>query len=444
MGSEFTRKARKPTHRPASFAAKAPPSFQPVHSNLQLQRVFGNQAVLRLVGERGPDRAPPRPQRNLPIASALHPAEQDADRAADQVTRGSNGLRDGSVKVRRQAESPGASVTQAPPIVHRVLGSAGRPLDHDVRGFMEPKFGLDLSRVRIHVHDEAARSARAIGARAYTVGSDIVFGAGEYAPNTATGAHLLAHELAHVVQEGDRPSPPVVRRAIELRPPGRGEASAFDRRQELVDRLNATSAAVSYRLDADDRTLLYNIDNAGAMDDFDLKMIGFIDDGQVIPLRLITRSGLVGGVGVIADAFVSGYVDVDDLLGSSDLGFKLLLAHFITERLQVPDYARKIGSVAALGPRFNRAHARGRDAEAEVLQDVLGDPSVRHQFDELKPNGTTFVRAFRSDDEGYLVFWVLRGVGQRLLTPLTDIRVTTGGRTISLDDFIAARQAAQP
>ncbi|MGB9632210.1 MAG: DUF4157 domain-containing protein [Chloroflexaceae bacterium] len=90
-----------------------------------------------------------------------------------------------------------------PPIVHEVLRSPGQPLDAETRAFMEPRFGHDFSRVRVHTDARAAESARAVNALAYTVGRDVVFGAGQYAPGASAGRRLLAHELAHVVQQGD-------------------------------------------------------------------------------------------------------------------------------------------------------------------------------------------------------------------------------------------------
>lgn len=88
----------------------------------------------------------------------------------------------------------------APPIVHDVLRSAGEPLQPDTRQFMESRLGHDFGRVRVHNNAQAAASAVAVEARAYTVGDHIVFGAGEYAPHSAIGQELLAHELAHVTQ----------------------------------------------------------------------------------------------------------------------------------------------------------------------------------------------------------------------------------------------------
>jgi pyrrolidone-carboxylate peptidase len=94
--------------------------------------------------------------------------------------------------------TPGGEV---PPIVHKVLGSLGQPLDKATRDFMEPRFRRDFSNVRVHTDVQAAESARAVDALAYTVGSDVVFGAGEYQPTTQAGRRLMAHELTHVVQQ---------------------------------------------------------------------------------------------------------------------------------------------------------------------------------------------------------------------------------------------------
>jgi hypothetical protein len=106
-----------------------------------------------------------------------------------------------------------------PPIVHEVLGSTGQPLDTATRALMESRFGHDFRRVRIHSDSRSADSARAVNACAYTVDKDIVFGAGNYAPKTITGQQLLAHELAHVVQQsrgGSASPPPFPSTALEV------------------------------------------------------------------------------------------------------------------------------------------------------------------------------------------------------------------------------------
>jgi len=80
------------------------------------------------------------------------------------------------------------------------LKGDGQPLSRSVRGFFEPRFGYDFSQVSVHTDALADNTARALNARAFTVGRDIVFGAGDYSPQTKVGRRLLAHELTHVVQ----------------------------------------------------------------------------------------------------------------------------------------------------------------------------------------------------------------------------------------------------
>ncbi|HEY0602270.1 MAG TPA: DUF4157 domain-containing protein [Herpetosiphonaceae bacterium] len=104
-------------------------------------------------------------------------------------------------RLERQASSQTTPAT-APPIVEDALRSAGQPLDAATRAFMEPRFGHDFGKVRVHTGSQADESAHAVSALAYTVGRDIVFRADQYQPASRSGQRLLAHELAHVVQQG--------------------------------------------------------------------------------------------------------------------------------------------------------------------------------------------------------------------------------------------------
>jgi hypothetical protein len=92
--------------------------------------------------------------------------------------------------------------TTVPPIVHEVLRSQGQPLKSATQAYMESRFDYDFSQVRVHTNAKAAASARSLNAVAYTVGPNVVFGLGQYVPGTSTGLRLLAHELAHVIQQG--------------------------------------------------------------------------------------------------------------------------------------------------------------------------------------------------------------------------------------------------
>ena len=104
-------------------------------------------------------------------------------------------------QLQRQAVAGPGPIGAVPQVVHDVLRSPGRPLEAGTRAFMEPRFGFDFSRVRIHTDARAAESARAVDAHAYTVGDNVVFGPGQYRPETHEGRRLLAHELTHTLQQ---------------------------------------------------------------------------------------------------------------------------------------------------------------------------------------------------------------------------------------------------
>jgi outer membrane protein OmpA-like peptidoglycan-associated protein len=191
-------------------------------------------------------------QRKLAIGAVNDPFEAEADAMADRVMRGGNtpALHSGApAAVNRKCECEGSghscaaceeeknklqrkdgggarvAPTQAPPIVHEVLSSAGQPLDAGTRSFMEPRFGHDFSGVRVHTDASAAESARAVNASAYTVGKHIAFQANRYNPSTAEGRHLLAHELTHTLQQD---SSPALRRKLSVDPNHPAEAPAGD------------------------------------------------------------------------------------------------------------------------------------------------------------------------------------------------------------------------
>ncbi len=97
---------------------------------------------------------------------------------------------------------------QVPPLVYDVLHSPGQPLDTATRAVMEPHFRYDFSKVRVHTDKRAIDSAQSVNALAYTVGQNVVFGMGQYKPETNEGRRLLAHELTHVVQQRPHSSMP--------------------------------------------------------------------------------------------------------------------------------------------------------------------------------------------------------------------------------------------
>jgi len=200
-----TARARTPA---PTAAAPTPAAPAPQPAALRLQRAAGNHAVGALV------------RAKLELGGTHDPEEHEADRAAEAVTAGKTcacgtagaGTCEtcrGSGAVRRSATGA-AGAGAAPPAVHAALAGPGVPLSAALRADMGARFGHDFSGVRVHTDAAAADSARTIGARAYAAGADVVFAAGQFAPDTADGRHLLAHELAHVVQQAG--AAPAVRR----------------------------------------------------------------------------------------------------------------------------------------------------------------------------------------------------------------------------------------
>jgi hypothetical protein len=157
-------------------------------------------------------------QRKLTVGAPGDAYEQEADRAAESVTNAPtplvqracacggecpkcSGEDEGGRVQTRAFDGAGAALSEAPPVVEEALRSPGSPLDAPTRGLMEERLGHDFGGVRVHTGAKAAESAQAVNALAYTVGPDIVLGAGAPPAETEAGRELLAHELTHVVQQ---------------------------------------------------------------------------------------------------------------------------------------------------------------------------------------------------------------------------------------------------
>ena len=140
--------------------------------------------------------------------------EQEADRVADQEVSASANSQVGNapLRIQRAPRDSSAHTGAAPASVDQALASPGTPLETGLRQEMEQHLGYDFSRVRVHSGGAAEQSVRDVSARAYTVGHDIVFAGGLFAPDTLKGRWLLAHELTHVVQQSFRGTMPLLQR----------------------------------------------------------------------------------------------------------------------------------------------------------------------------------------------------------------------------------------
>ena len=210
----------------------------------QLERTIGNRAVQRklltdtdkasLPTGREANRISPRSaataaiRRSPAVSEPGDDYEREADRTAEQVMRSPaphlqgcqcggrcpdcrtpHQIPDrGTVQTRHRVAGDIGPGTAA---VDDVLRSPGEPLDSATRAYMEPRFGYDFSQVRVHTGAAAEESAHALNAQAYTVGHEVVFGAGRFAPGTSSGLRLIAHELAHTVQQSSGASAVIAR-----------------------------------------------------------------------------------------------------------------------------------------------------------------------------------------------------------------------------------------
>lgn len=164
------------------------PLSSPVGQILFLQRTIGNQAVQRLI-KSGTLQAKRMPEAEVQQKPGCHFAKGPSCKENEDILK--------------TWEVGGETTKSSPDVESRIssLRDGGQPLPESVNYFFKPRFGYDFSRVRVHSGAAAEQSARDVNAYAYTVGHDIVFGTGMFSPGTPQGRWLLAHELAHVVQQ---------------------------------------------------------------------------------------------------------------------------------------------------------------------------------------------------------------------------------------------------
>jgi Domain of unknown function (DUF4157) len=259
--------------------------------------------------------------------------EREADHAAHQAMQGATGLAKGLSRV-SPAHLAGAQATRqtesAPESVQRTLAEPGRGLEAAPRALMERRFGRSFADVRIHAGARAGESARDVGARAYTQGRDIAFAAGEYRPGTADGLSLLAHELAHVVQQsGDAGAP--VQRDLAIEPKGVNKTERKLSEKDINDAIAFNKTRIKKKETLREIRDVIGIDRDPAVSDRDLALgvarwqasHGVAQDGQLGPVTVMllveelqAESTLVPGLGAEADTlkgqFAKGtFLDID-------------------------------------------------------------------------------------------------------------------------------------
>jgi hypothetical protein len=422
-------------------------------------------------------------------------------RAGSLRSNSSKGSKAARLDMRRDSRplTENSSAARRDSGMRTALDSPGQPLSQSIRPAMEAQLGFDFSKVRIHNDAHAVASASALNAEAYTSGSHIVFGAGQFNLASSTGRALLAHELAHVTQQGANESrrtsvleaadseselqadraatrapgnfdlsraksgtvepgtvePGTIQRKLSARDVGRGEQSGFARVPELITRLNTMSTGLVFAVTGSELT--YTVKPGGTLSNFDTQMQGFIDQAAVIPLRFTNRHGLTGNKQqgfndrVQVDDYSSGYVDIDDLLASNDLGLQSALVHFLRERSSTSNYAHRIGSESlktgddtpehiAHQAEFDRSHNQGIQAELEVLRGFFNDPSIR--LITGADSGDVF-RVFRNSRRDTIRTRVRQGRGAETGVDAVNVEVVTrDGKVHTPEEYKAILAAA--
>ena len=305
--------------------------------------------------------------------------ERDADRAADFVVRDAvaPGTRPTTLRVQRMP-SGAAAAGPASERVARVLAAPGRPLEPASRAAMEHRFGHRFDQVRIHDDPEAATSAGEIGARAYTRGAHIAFAAGEYRPESRAGRHLLAHELAHVLQQAGAAEAPI-QRDLALEPKGVTKTERALSEKDIKDAIAFNKRRIKNKKTLGEIRDVVGVPPEPAVSDRDLVLAvarwqaahGVAQDGQLGPVTVLllveelqAEAGLVPDLGKAADKlkgeFSKAFVDID----ASHCGCKTELE----DEIKTAD--RFIGHYAACGA--DPANKTGSDIEACVRTRVGG------------------------------------------------------------------------
>jgi outer membrane protein OmpA-like peptidoglycan-associated protein len=168
------------------------------NKNIQLKQI-AEQITPLIQRQEEPEEEEEEPVQTKPIAEGITPEIQKQEEEPEEEEEEEEPVR---------TKSNGISTTKVTPNIESSINSlrgGGQPLPKEVRNYFEPRFGYDFSGVRVHTDSKAAETAKAINAKAYTKEKNIVFGYGQYSPDTANGKRLLAHELTHVIQQSASP-----------------------------------------------------------------------------------------------------------------------------------------------------------------------------------------------------------------------------------------------
>lgn len=382
------------------------PSTAGSDSIASMHRAVGNRAVHRL-----------HDRDNLQGVAVGHPndaAERDAARVAARVMRmpaddADSSSRDGPHR------SSGREIADSSGGIERGLASGGRPLPPATRKVFEPRFGRRFADVRVHTGPTADEMATSIHADAFTYGTDIVFREGKYAPDTERGQRLLAHELAHVVQQDEGPGGGRIQRQ---------SASETTSSDDGADTAEGRMGTGPFGLTGRERVELFNevlasTDHALAVVLFVLEHLGYQVNMGAIGVRYSAHAAPPEG-GPAAGAGVEGLFVFDP--AEMEVEFDI-----------VPFAEIGAGFGGGAGIDLLLGFQLGTPAEAGGEKE-MGGASFAAELNAVVGAGVWISESLNGGDEGWIVFNA--GLGTELSAKATAMASGSGGRAI---DALAQR-----
>lgn len=355
FNSRKTRKLKRPQVTTGSIGKRR--SSKPsslVHDILALHYAAGNQAVTHL----------------LQSSQYNESNEQEADRVSDQVIQAARQnlsstpeITDSSASSSPTYKEPerGKALKSMPVICNDTLNHAdGHPLDRSTRSLMEKHLGYDLSQVRVHTDARATASAEALNARAYTLGRDVIFGQGQYMPNTSEGKRLLAHELSHVIQQFKHPQGLLLQRKLKLTGSPANVTSA-------LTILNGGLIGYSVKTDKDGNISLSSTGMEGPPTKEQTALYSRLE--KIISDPKQVTVSVAAGSKTLVGSYATGEIDIQDIekFGSGKGATSLAaLIHELEEQFQ------KQAKGESYGGETSGAHGEGIAAESEVIGATRG------------------------------------------------------------------------
>jgi hypothetical protein len=318
-------------------------------------------------------------------------------------------------KLQRKPTGIAGAFGAAPPIVHEVLRSPGEPLDAGTRSFFEARFGRDLSQVRVHADVKAAASARAVNALAYTVGRDVVFGAGRYRPGALEGKRLLAHELSHVVQQ--QSTRPTALASLKLIDDSRAEREA----EHMADRV-----AQAAKVDARNFNLQkLGLQRQAAPKDLGLKVVGHGASAEAVGLASDRLFEILGGLGAPEETALK------------DATVELHIIPHDKKLTDLPEFASLKGSKTFDGRNYDDLRGVGGTKVGNIIRYAVAEEQLVSVSG--KPSG--YAKGFvASHESGHVIEqFGLTPDQQKALQQAFDARTKAGGPWLNPKNYTSSR-----